>query len=82
MANKKECEELLRLMAPAMRDILWCALVWNDHNFGYVDLLAKADRAAKALGFDRHGFRKDPVDDANKLFVRIDLALGSQSTSD
>lgn len=76
MANQKQCEELLRLMAPAMRDILWCALVWNDHNFGYESLTKKADSAAKALGCGRTTLGSG-IDEANALFARIDRALVS-----
>lgn len=65
-------KELLREIAPAIRDILWCALVWNDHNFEYRDLLNKATNAAKALGFDRY----DGVDPVNAWLQKIDEAIG------
>jgi hypothetical protein len=71
MSDPKECEAILRKLAPAARDILWLAICWNDHNFGYDQFLAKADRAAKALGLKR-----GDVDGANAFLERIDRALG------
>ena len=82
MASKreKELEAILQRFAPAAFDILWCALVWNDHNFSHDAFFNKATRAAKALGFDR-GLGRG-VDQANEFMERIDRALGVLSPSD
>ena len=70
-----ELEGLLREVSPGLRDILWCALVWNDHNFTERDLLDKATRGAKSMGVDRH----NGVDAVNSWMARVDKALGSAS---
>jgi hypothetical protein len=71
----RELEELLREISPGIRDILWCALVWNDHNFTERTLLDKATRAAKSMGLDRF----NGVDAVNVWMARVDKALGSPS---
>lgn len=71
--REKELEAILRKIVPAMRDILWCGLVWNDHNFGYDALFKRAKSASDSLGFDR----RDGVDHANEFLERIDKALAS-----
>jgi hypothetical protein len=78
-ARIHELEAALRGIYPAAREILWCALVWNDHNFDWKTLLQHADLAAKQLGFDR--LSGDPITAANKWMARIDAALGD-STED
>lgn len=50
-AERDELRAILESLAPATRDILWCALVWNDHNFDHSDLYDAARRAAHALGY-------------------------------
>lgn len=72
MSNEENAVKLLREMAPAIRDILWCALVWNDHNFTYEDLREKAKRAAMALGIDRG----NGVDWVNSWMDDVDAAIG------
>ena len=81
MASKREqaLEEIVKALVPATRDILWCALVWNDHNFKYEDLRDKADRAAKALGFWPRGLG-DQVEHVNAWLDRVDKALGPAHT--
>jgi len=73
----RELEAVLRGIYPAAREILWCALVWNDHNFDWKTLLQHADLAAKQLGFDR--LSGDPITAANKWMARIDAALGDST---
>ena len=68
-ARIRELEAVLRGIYPAAREILWCALVWNDHNFDWKTLLQHADLAAKQLGFDR--LSGDPITAANKWMARI-----------
>jgi hypothetical protein len=77
MASKreKELEAIVEALVPAARDILWCALVWNDHNFDYKEFQAKADRAAKSLGYDRKGLGS-AIDEVNAWLDRVDRALG------
>jgi hypothetical protein len=77
-ANKRirELEGLLREISPGIRDILWCALVWNDHNFTEGDLFNKATRAAKSMGFDRF----NGVDAVNLWMARVDKSLGSTNS--
>ncbi len=72
----RELEELLREISPGIRDILWCALVWNDHNFTERTLLDKATRAAKSMGLDRF----NGVDAVNVWMARVDKALGSTNS--
>jgi hypothetical protein len=72
-ARIAELEGLLREVCPGIRDILWCALGWNDHNFTERDLLDKATRAAKSMGLDRF----NGVDAVNFWMARVDKALGS-----
>ncbi len=80
MASKREqeLEAIVRLLLPATHDIMWCALVWNDHNFTERDLLDKLDRAAKALGC-RRGVLGSGVDEYNAMLDRIQKALGDGS---
>jgi hypothetical protein len=73
MKREQVLDGLLREIAPGLRDILWCALVWNDHNFTERDLLDKATRAAKSMGLDRY----NGVDAVNHWMARVDKALGS-----
>lgn len=77
MASKreKELEAIVRRLVPAARDILWCALVWNDHNFSYEEFSRKSDRAAAALGFPRRGLG-DQVPHVNAWLESIERALG------
>ena len=77
-ARTQELESLLRDIAPGLRDILWCALVWNDHNFTERDLLDKATRAAKSMGIDRH----NGVDAVNHWMARVDRALKNGEQND
>lgn len=42
MSRKSELDDILSHMVPAASDILWCALVCNDHNFDHADLTEKA----------------------------------------
>lgn len=67
----EECKDLLDTVYPALRDVLWCALCWNDHNFSYSDLLKKAQSAASALGFQRG----DDLSRINEIMARVDKAL-------
>jgi hypothetical protein len=78
MASKREqeLEAILRELVPATRDVLWCALVWNDHNFDEKDLRDKADRAAKSLGFWPRGLG-DQIGKVNAWLERVDKALRS-----
>jgi hypothetical protein len=76
--REKELEAIVRQCVPAIRDVLWCALVWNDHNFNHKDLLDKAERAAKALGWDRARIR-DPVGVVNEYLEHVDRVLESSS---
>jgi len=71
--REKELQAILEKFAPAAFDILWCALVWNDHNFSHDEFFKKAMRASKALGFDR-GLGRG-VEQANEFMERIDRAL-------
>jgi hypothetical protein len=77
VASKREAEleAIVRILMPAIHDVMWCALVWNDHNFTERDLLDKLDRAAKALGCPRHGLGSG-VDEYNVLLDRMQKALG------
>lgn len=74
VAQRDALEKALREIAPAARDILWCAVCWNDHNFGYVDLLAKAGRAAESFGIDRYDF-----DAMNAWLERVDALIPATS---
>ena len=73
--RERELETIVRALVPAARDIIWCALVWNDHNFGYDEFMAKSNRAAKALGFWPRGLG-DQVENVNAWLERVDQALG------
>lgn len=75
-ARIRELEAILRALTPAVRDILWCALVWNDHNFEYTDLTDKARRAAKSLGYSP-GTLGDSIPAVNAWMARVDKALES-----
>lgn len=81
MASKREqeLEEIVREFMPAARDILWCALVWNDHNFDYADLLAKAEHASMALGCGPRGTLGDGIPKVNEWLAKVDRVLGSPS---
>ena len=68
-------ELLTEARAPA-RELLWCMVVWNDHNFTYADLINKLRMARKALGLD--GINR--VDDANDRLDRIDAALAGEKS--
>lgn len=73
--REQELEAILRDLVPATISILWCALVWNDHNFSYEALLTRAQKAAKALGYERaHG-----VDAVNAWMARVEKVLGEES---
>jgi len=41
---------LLAELRPVMREILWIAHVWNDHNFDEIDILNKAKKISEMLG--------------------------------
>jgi len=73
--QRDELQGLLREISSGVRDILWCALVWNDHNFTERDLLDRVTRAAKSMGLDRY----KGVDAVNHWMARVDKALGSTS---
>lgn len=74
--REKELEAIVREFYPAAREILWCALVWNDHNFREKDLFNHAVKAAKELGFDRLGVgENDGINKANIWMERIEYAL-------
>jgi hypothetical protein len=72
--REAELEAIVRELMPATRDVLWCALVWNDHNFGYEDFKRMSDRAAKALGYERHGLGSC-IDEVNEFLARVDRVL-------
>jgi hypothetical protein len=76
MPSKREqdLEAIVRRLMPATRDVMWCALVWNDHNFSESDLLDKAKQAAKALGYERTGLR-DAIKSANEFIAHVDAVL-------
>lgn len=74
VTREKQLEDIVRKLAPAARDILWCALVWNDHNFTPEHLLEKSNRAAEALGFPR-GTIGNQVDRINTFLAHIDEVL-------
>ena len=74
--REQELEKIVRELLPAAREILWCALVWNDHNFRDKDLFNHAVKAAKELGFDRLGIgENDGITRANAWMDRINAAL-------
>jgi hypothetical protein len=75
--REKQLEAILRDLVPGTINILWCALVWNDHNFTYQDLLARAQKAAKALGYER----RNGVDAVNAWMERVEKVLGEESSS-
>ena len=43
-------EEQKQAVYNCIREYLWMARVWNDHNFTYDDILHKAKTAANDLG--------------------------------
>lgn len=69
--------EFLSKLRPALREVLWCALVWNDHNYSEKDIRTKAALAAKALGFERADSR-----DAELLLEHFDTLLKSYAYPD
>jgi hypothetical protein len=71
-AREKELEALLKEVAPAIRDVLWCALVWNDHNFTEADLHRKLELARQRLGYHSRG---EGVERFNAWMQRVDAAL-------
>lgn len=74
--REKELEAIVRKLMPALRDIAWCHLVWNDHNFTEADLFRHAKRAGEAMGFKR----TDGVDSFNEFWSHVEQVLeGSQS---
>jgi len=76
MATKREkdLEAIVRRLMPATRDVLWCALVWNDHNFSYEDFSKIATRAAKSLGYER-GTLSSAVPVVNEFLAHVDSVL-------
>ena len=74
-SREKELEAIVRRLMPATRDVLWCALIWNDHNFGYDSFLEKATLAAKALGYERGALT---IDEVNDFLEHVDHVLGSK----
>lgn len=75
--REKDLEAIVRRLMPATRDVMWCALVWNDHNFNQDDLLDKAKRAAKALGYERGGLG-EAVEAVNEFLAHVDDVLGAE----
>jgi hypothetical protein len=82
MASKREkdLEAIVRRLMPATRDVMWCALVWNDHNFNQQDLLDKAARAAKSLGYERGGLC-EAVEAVNTFLAHVDEVLGAEQST-
>lgn len=74
MASKreKELEAIVRRVMPAVRDIAWCHLVWNDHNFDQESLFRHAKKAGEAMGFERF----NGVDEFNEFWNHVDSVLG------
>jgi hypothetical protein len=77
MASKREqkLESIVRRLMPALRDIAWCHLVWNDHNFTEADLFRHAKAAGESLGFKR----TDGVDSFNEFWADVESVLGPVS---
>lgn len=67
--REAELEAIVKQLAPAARDILWCALVWNDHNFDHATLVLHAQNAAASLGFPP-GTLGSQVDAFNEWMAR------------
>lgn len=78
--REKELEAIVRRLMPATRDVMWCALVWNDHNFSHDDLRDKAVQAAKALGYERRSLG-DAVEAVNAFLAHVDGVLGAEQHS-
>jgi hypothetical protein len=74
--REKQLEEILRDLTPAIRDVLWCALVWNDHNHEHADLTDKARQAAKSLGYTNDCLGGG-IERANAWMRRVDAALSN-----
>lgn len=75
-AREIELEKIVRQLALAARDVMWCALVWNDHNFTDEQIREHAKSAAKALGFDPEvGGIGGQIDPVNEWMARIDAVL-------
>jgi hypothetical protein len=74
--REKELEAIVRKLMPALRDIAWCHLVWNDHNFSEADLLRHAKRAGEAMGFRRG----DGVEAFNEFWTHVEQVLGPEDT--
>ena len=66
----RELENLIKEMKNGFREVLWCSLVWNDHNFSYKDLLSHLESARKNFGFERTN-----LDAANDYMDKINLVL-------
>lgn len=75
--REKDLEAIVRRLMPATRDVMWCALVWNDHNFSHSDLCDKAEKAAKVLGYER-GTLGSAVESVNKFIEHVDAVLAAQ----
>jgi hypothetical protein len=71
--REKELDAIVRKLMPALRDIAWCQLVWNDHNFTQDDLLRHAKRAGESMGFKR----VDGVDSFNDFWSHVERVLGA-----
>ena len=71
MTREQKLEEIVRKLMPATRDVLWCALVWNDHNFTSKELLDKANRAALSLRYERG----NAVEGMNEFLAQGDSVL-------
>lgn len=74
MSRQSELHDILTHLLPAAREILWCALVWNDHNFDHAALTEKASLAAARLGFPPGGIGCQ-IKRVNLWMARIQRAL-------
>lgn len=72
--REKDLEAIVRRLMPALRDIAWCHLVWNDHNFTEADLFRHATEAGESLGFRR----VDGVDSFNEFWADVERVLGDK----
>jgi hypothetical protein len=73
----KESRDILGKFGPAAFNILWCALIWNDHNFQEEVLRQKGKRAAELLGFERI----NGVDPVNAFIERFEKCMDSSDAA-